>query len=99
MTEQALKNGERITRMVDTRIPLPWLMAVAGGFAWFLILMYFTLQQLVGDVADLKITVKAGNAAASTFTGQLELLKFRVENLETDRNRGGGTPPSNPPRR
>lgn len=54
--------------------------AVAVG--WALVSMWFSVNQLVRDVADLQITVKAGNTQATTVAGEIALLRFRVENLE-----------------
>lgn len=72
----------RITRVIDFRIPLPWLLGIGMAVGWALVSMWFSVNQLVRDVADLQITVKAGNTQATTVAGELALLRFRVENLE-----------------
>ncbi|GAD20975.1 hypothetical protein [Acidovorax sp. MR-S7] len=80
MSEQ--EQGQRITRVIDFRIPLPWLLGIGMAVGWALVSMWFSVNQLVRDVADLQITVKAGNTQATTVAGEIALLRFRVENLE-----------------
>lgn len=72
-------------RVIDFRIPLPWLLGVAGVVGWGLVSMWFMVNQLTRDVSELQITVKAGNGQAVTVAGELALLRFRVENLESER--------------
>lgn len=85
-TEQA-----RITRVIDFRIPLPWLLGICMAVGWALVSMWFSVNQLVRDVADLQITVKAGNTQATTVAGEIALLRFRIENLEAaTRQQGKG---------
>ncbi|WP_295525644.1 hypothetical protein [uncultured Pseudacidovorax sp.] len=81
----AYAEGARITRVVDFRLPLPWLLVVAfaivsGGFG-----MYYKLDRLMEDVGDLKISMKAGNSSTAMIQGELSILKFRIENLEAER--------------
>lgn len=76
---------QRAPRVIDFRIPLPWLLGVAGVVGWGLVSMWFMVNQLTKDVSELQITVKAGNGQAITVAGELALLRFRVENLEADR--------------
>ncbi len=73
---------ERITRIVDFRIPLPWLLSGAIVVLWALISMYFELKQVSNNVSELQITVKSGNSQAVTLAGEQALLRYRVENLE-----------------
>lgn len=77
----------RITRVIDMKIPLTWLMGAAFSFACVFAGMYFQLRQLGEDMTDLKITVKAGNGTAATIQGELAILKFRIENLESEKRR------------
>ena len=51
--------------------------------------MWFMVNQLTKDVSDLQITVKAGNGQAVTVAGEIALLRFRVENLESERRAEG----------
>lgn len=80
MSEQ--EQDQRITRVIDFRIPLPWLLGICMAVGWALVSMWFSVNQLVRDVADLQITVKAGNTQATTVAGEIALLRFRIENLE-----------------
>ena len=72
----------RITRVIDFRIPLPYLLSGAIAVTCILISMYFSVQQLIRDVGELQVTVKAGNTQASTVAGEIALLRYRVQNLE-----------------
>ena len=63
-------------------------MTLGGG----LVTMYFDVKQLVRDVGDLQITVKAGNSQATTIAGEIALLRYRVENLEADKRLPTPTP-------
>lgn len=73
---------ERVTRIVDLRIPLPWLLSGLGIVGWGLISMWFSVNQLVRNVDDLQITVKSGNTSVVAVAGELALLKFRLTNAE-----------------
>lgn len=89
MSEQ--EQDQRITRVIDFRIPLPWLLGICMAVGWALVSMWFSVNQLVRDVADLQITVKAGNTQATTVAGEIALLRFRIENLEAaTRQQGKG---------
>lgn len=74
-----------VSRGIDFKLPLNWLLTVAFSFALLIGGMYFKLSQLGEDMTDLKITVKAGNGQAATIQGELAILKFRIENLESDK--------------
>lgn len=75
----------RITRVIDMKLPLTWLLGVAFAAAAAFASMYFKLGQLGEDMTDLKITVKAGNGQSATIQGEIAILKFRLENLEADK--------------
>lgn len=75
----------RITRVIDMKLPLNWLLTVAFSLALLIGGMYFKLGQLGEDMTDLKIAVKAGNGTAATIQGELAILKFRIENLEAEK--------------
>lgn len=72
----------RLTRVIDMKLPLNWLLTVAFSLALLIGGMYFQLRQLSVDMTDLKIAVKSGNGTAATIQGELAILKFRIENLE-----------------
>lgn len=78
-----------LMRMVDFRIPLPWLL---GGFAvalWAAVNMYFQLQRVTESLVLVQIEVKSGNTSVSTLAGEVALLKYRVEGIEADRRATG----------
>lgn len=85
---EAVNPPEKITRVVDFRIPLPWLLSGAVVLGWGLITMYFQLQTLTEKLAELQIAVKVGNGQSSTVAGEIALLKFRMDALEADAKRG-----------
>lgn len=75
---------DRTTRIVDFKIPLPWLLSGVIACLWSLISMWFGIQQLVGTVNDLQITVKSGNTSVSVLSSEMALQKFRLDKLEVD---------------
>lgn len=82
MREQEYSMPEKINRIVDLKIPLPWLIGVCAAISWALISMYFAVNNLVKTVADLQIDVKAGNNSVVAVAGELALLKYRLSNAE-----------------
>ena len=75
--------GERITRIVDLKIPLHWLLGVFGVISWAMVSMYFSVNNLVRTVGDLQVDVKAGNNSVVAVAGELALLKYRLTNAES----------------
>lgn len=75
----------RLSKVIDMKLPLTWLLGVAFMVAGSFVTMYFQIGQLREDMTDLKITVKAGNNQASTVQGEIAILRFRVETLESDK--------------
>jgi hypothetical protein len=90
---------ERITRVIDFRIPLPYLLSAAGFVMWALISMWFALQGLTREVAELQTTIKASISSNSAINSDIALIKFRLDNIENDRARQNGTGSNSPPRR
>jgi hypothetical protein len=78
---------DNISRVVDFRIPLPWLLSGVAGITWALISMWFSVNQLVKTVDELQITVKSGNTSVVAVAGELALLKFRLTNTEDEQKR------------
>jgi hypothetical protein len=73
-----------LMRMVDMRIPLPWLL---GGFALAaagVIGMYYQLQSVAQQLGELKVTVAASNSQAMAMAGEVALLRFKVEQHDKD---------------
>lgn len=77
-----------INKFIDTRLPLWQVISAAGTFAVLIAGMYFQLNKLIEDVNEVKITIKSGNQAQATMQGELAILRFRVETLESDRRAG-----------
>lgn len=73
-----------LMRMVDFKIPLHWLLSGFGVAVLLLASMYYQLQEMSRGMAELQITVRAGNNQSVTLAGEIALLKFRVEHLESD---------------
>ena len=85
MSQDTHDDMTRVTRVIDMKLPLHWLLGLAfGAFAAFASI-YFQVGKLGEDMTDLKITVKAGNGQAATIQGELAILKFRIENIEADK--------------
>jgi hypothetical protein len=82
MSEEREQPG--ITRLIDFKIPLHWLLVTMAGLAWALVSMWFSLNQLVGLVSDLQVDVKAGNGSTNVISSELALIKFRTSNNETE---------------
>ncbi len=79
--------GTRFSQMVDMRIPL-W--GVIGGLVagmGMAATLWFTTQQLVESVKDLKIAVQSGNTSVSVLASESALLKFRVSTVEDEQKR------------
>lgn len=81
MTEPASTAAAK-PRFIDTRIPVTWLLGIAGGAIWALVTMYFTLNQLVTTVADLSAAVKASTESANNVQSKLAVIEFRLGNVE-----------------
>lgn len=74
----------KVTRVIDFRIPLPWLLTGVAGISWGLISMWFSVNQLVKTVDDLQVTVKSGNTSVAAVAGEVSMLKFRLSILEDE---------------
>jgi hypothetical protein len=87
MIERDTQPGDlpRVTRVIDMKLPLNWLLTVAFSLALLIGGMYFQLGQLSKDMTELKITVNSGNSQAATLQGEIAILRYRVENLESDK--------------
>jgi hypothetical protein len=96
MSQDTQPDEPRLSKVIDLKLPLTWLLGVAamiivGGFG-----LYHqvgsqgeTLKELKDQLKDLKITVNAGNSQAATIQGEMAILRFRVENLEADKRSAG----------
>lgn len=73
-----------ITRLIDFKIPLHWLLVTITGLGWALVSMWFSLNQLVASVTELQVDVKAGNGSTTLILSKIALLEFRVGTLEAE---------------
>lgn len=75
-------NNERVTRIVDFKIRLEWLLGIAILVGSALVSTYYKTDQLVVAVADLQIAVKSGNSSVTAIAGKQALIDFRMDNAE-----------------
>lgn len=73
-----------MSRVIDFRIPLPYLISGFCALAFTLVSMYFSLNQVLREMSDLQISVKAGNSQSSALAGEQALMRFRLENIESE---------------
>jgi len=81
---QEIMQEVKLDRVIDFKIPLPYLLGGVTFISWAVISMYFAVQTLIASVADLQVTVKSGNVSSSVLAGEVSLLRFRVETIEAD---------------
>lgn len=77
-------------RIIDMKLPLPWLLGCAGTIVLAFAYVSFSVDRMREDVAELRATAKAWNERLSSMTSETALLKYRVEALERDRNDPNG---------
>jgi hypothetical protein len=94
MNQDTAPDLPRLSKVVDFKIPVTWLLGVAFMVAAAFVSMYFqlgsqgeSLKGLNEQLKDLQITVKSGNGQAATIQGEIAILRFRVETLEADKRR------------
>lgn len=73
--------------MVDMRIPLWGVLTVLAAGMGTAATLWFTTQQLVESVKDLKIAVQSGNTSVSVLASESALLKFRLGAVEDELKR------------
>jgi hypothetical protein len=74
----------QLTRMVDFKLPLYWLITGLVAGLWTLISMWFSLSQLVKTVAELQTTINSNNSSVNLVISETTLLKFRQTAVETE---------------
>ncbi len=79
--------GPALWRMIDFKIPLIWLLGGFAAMAYGGISMHFQLAEVSRRMIDLQITVNAGNTQNVTLAGEIALVKFRLEHLESEADR------------
>jgi hypothetical protein len=94
MSERDTQPGDlpRISKVIDLKLPLTWLLGVAsmiivGGFGLYQQVgnQGETLKELKDQLKDLKITINTNNNQTATIQGEIAILKFRIENIEADK--------------
>ena len=95
MMSQDTQPGElsrSIPRFIDARVSLTWLLTVAavlvsGGYGLYNQIgnQGETLKEMKDQIKDLKVTVNSGNSQTMTLSGEIAILRFRVETIEADR--------------
>lgn len=77
----------KVQKIVDMKLPLNWLLGVAGMLALLIINLVMNVSALTKSVGDLETTVKSGNTSVSTLTNEVNLLKFRADTHEFNQKR------------
>ena len=87
--------SRNIPRFIDARVSLTWLLTVAavlvsGGYGLYNQIgnQGETLKEMKDQIKDLKVTVNSGNSQTMTLSGEIAILRFRVETIEADRKAG-----------
>lgn len=75
---------DHLTRMVDLKVPLHWLISGLVAGLWTLISMWFSVSQLVKNVAELQITLAQSNSSVAVAMQELSMLKYRQTVVETE---------------
>lgn len=79
--------SRRPQKVIDMKLPLPWLIGTAASIIGAFTLLYNNVDRLVRDVNELQATVRAGNVQSSATAGEIALLKYRVESIESSMKR------------
>lgn len=79
----------RATKIIDMKLPLPWLLGTATAIVMAFAYVTVSVDRMREDVLELKSTTKAWNDRLATMVAETALLKFRVETLEADKRASG----------
>jgi hypothetical protein len=79
-SQLSTSTSTRIT--VDYSVPLWGVLTVIGAGLLTLVAMYFTGMQTQRSVEELQILVKSGNTSVAVLSGEVALIKFRVDGHE-----------------
>ncbi len=78
-------------RIIELKLPLPWLLSLVGALAMLIITMYYkgekAAEEIVAlrlDIKELRGELKARNDALTTQSNAVSLLTFRVGTIERD---------------
>lgn len=78
-------------RIIELKLPLPYLLTIVGTIAMAVVTMYFRGEKageeivaLRGDIRELRAELKAKDSAANSLAATMTLIAFRVETAESD---------------
>jgi hypothetical protein len=80
--KQTQNTLQHLSRMVDLKIPLAYLLTASAAATWALVNMHFTVKQLARNMQEVQITIRTGSQKAAIDSGELALIKYRVDTLE-----------------
>lgn len=86
MTDDATTtaNEPRLTRVIDFRVPLPYLLSALAALVVFLFTLQTDVRQLLRDVSKMQATAEAGNNQLNAITAEQSLQRYRIDALESD---------------
>lgn len=82
-----MSEAEKGPRIIDTKLPLSWLIGTAGTIVISLTIMYANVNRLIVEVNELQSTMKTWSAQNSQISREVAILQWRVENFEADKRR------------
>ena len=82
-----MSEAEKGPRVIDTKLPLSWLIGTAGTIVISLTIMYANVNRLIVEVNELQSTMKTWSAQNSQISREVAVLQWRVENFEADKRR------------
>lgn len=78
-------------RIIELKLPLPYLLSILGAIAVFIVTMYFKGEKaaeeivaLRGDIRELRAELKVKDSTQNGLSGALTLLQFRLDTAESD---------------
>ena len=82
-----MSEAEKGPRIIDTKLPLSWLIGTAGTIVISLTIMYANVNRLIVEVNELQSTMTTWSAQNSQISREVAVLQWRVENFEADKRR------------
>ncbi len=73
-----------ITRVIDFKIPLPYLISASAALVIFLFSLHADVRQLVRDVNKMQLTTETGNLQLASITSEQALQRFRLDAMEQE---------------
>ena len=88
-----MSEAEKGPRIIDTKLPLSWLIGTAGTVVISLTIMYANVNRLIVEVNELQSTMTTWSAQNSQISREVAVLQWRVENFEADKRRAESAQP------